>query len=62
MGDVGDGRQDSGELRKGVELPANQTVPNLVVAKAGADGKVAVYNNAGSAHVILDVVGWARPT
>ena len=37
---------------------ANQTVPNLVVAKVGADGKVAVYNDAGSAHVVLDVAGW----
>ncbi len=37
---------------------AGQTVPNLVVAKVGADGKVAVYNNTGSTHVVLDVVGW----
>ena len=35
-----------------------QTVTNVVVAKVGADGKVAVYNAAGSAHVIFDVVGW----
>jgi hypothetical protein len=33
-------------------------VPNLVMAKVGADGKVAVYNDAGSAHLIFDVVGW----
>jgi len=37
---------------------ANQTVPNLVVAKVGADGKVAVFNFAGATHVVLDVVGW----
>ena len=37
---------------------AGQTVPNLVIAKVGADGKVAIYNHAGSAHVIFDVVGW----
>lgn len=37
---------------------ANQTVPNLVVAKVGADGKVSIYNSSGSTHVILDVVGW----
>ena len=30
---------------------------NLVVTKVGADGKLMVYNNAGSAHVVLDVVG-----
>ncbi len=37
---------------------AGQTVPNLVVAKVGADGKVAVYNLSGTTHVIFDVVGW----
>ncbi len=34
------------------------TVPNLVVVKLGADGKVAIYNPAGSTDVIADVVGW----
>ncbi|MEA2685353.1 MAG: hypothetical protein QOE93_548, partial [Actinomycetota bacterium] len=38
-------------------LPA-QTVPNLVVAKVGADGKVNVYNHTGTTHVIFDVLGW----
>ncbi len=33
-------------------------MPNLVVAKVGADGKVAVYNHSGSTHVVVDVVGW----
>jgi hypothetical protein len=36
---------------------AGQTVPNLVTV-AVADGKVSVYNNAGSTHVIFDVVGY----
>jgi hypothetical protein len=36
----------------------NQTVPNLVVVKLGAGGKVRLYNAAGSAHVIFDVAGW----
>ena len=45
-------------LASNLNFSAGQTVPNLVVAKVGADGKVAVYNNAGSTHVILDVVGW----
>ena len=35
-----------------------QTVPNLVTVAVGADGKVSVYNNAGSTHVIFDVVGY----
>ena len=35
-----------------------QTVPNLVTVKVGDNGKVSVYNNAGSTHVIFDVVGY----
>jgi hypothetical protein len=34
------------------------TVPNLVVVKVGADGRVAIFNGAGSTAVIADVVGW----
>jgi hypothetical protein len=41
-----------------LNFPANQTVSNLVIAKVGADGKVAIYNGAGSVHVIVDVSGW----
>ena len=37
---------------------AGQAVPNLVTATVGADGKVTIYNNAGSTHVLFDVVGW----
>ncbi len=40
----------------------NQTVPNLIIVKVGVgganDGKVKVYNNRGTVHVIFDVVGW----
>jgi uncharacterized protein YkwD len=35
-----------------------QTVPNLVIAKVGANGQVSIYNLAGSVHVIADVAGW----
>ncbi|MGH9226597.1 MAG: hypothetical protein ACRD2W_23065 [Acidimicrobiales bacterium] len=35
-----------------------QTVPNLVVAKVGADGKVNLFNLTGSTHVVADVAGW----
>jgi len=36
-----------------------QTVPNLVAVKVGtSDGRVNVFNAAGSTHVIFDVVGW----
>ena len=35
-----------------------QTVPNLVVARIGAGGKINVQVSAGTAHVLMDVVGW----
>ena len=35
-------------LASNLNFVAGQTVPNLVVAKVGADGKVAVYNDAGA--------------
>jgi len=34
------------------------TVPNLVILKVGTNGKIDLYNPAGSTSVILDVVGW----
>jgi hypothetical protein len=37
---------------------ANQTMPNLVVVKLGADGAVQVFNAAGSVDVVVDVSGW----
>lgn len=40
----------------------NQTVPNLVIAKLGTDGKITIRNNAGTVHVLADVLGWYRPT
>lgn len=33
-------------------------VQNLVVAKVGSNGEIAIFNSAGSTHVIADVVGW----
>jgi len=37
---------------------ANQTVPNLVTVKLGADGKVKINNAFGEVDVIADVAGW----
>jgi len=37
---------------------AGQTLPNLVVVKLGADGKIGIYNAFGSTDVIVDVLGW----
>jgi hypothetical protein len=40
---------------------AGQTVPNLVVAPVGANGKVAITNgSSGTVHVVADVSGWFR--
>ncbi len=37
---------------------AGEAVPNLVIVKLGSNGQVSIYNFAGSADVIADVVGW----
>ena len=38
-------------------VPGN-TVPNLVITKVGADGRVKLFNSAGTTQVIVDVLGW----
>ncbi len=45
-------------LTSSLNFVAGETVPNLVVAKLGTDGKIGVYNSNGTTHVVLDVVGW----
>jgi len=45
-------------LASDLNYVAGQTVPNLVVVKLGADGKVDLYNAFGTVNVIADVVGW----
>ena len=37
---------------------AGQVVPNLVVAKVGADGRVSIYNDSGSTDMVVDVAGY----
>ncbi len=37
---------------------AGQTRANLVIAKVGSDGAVAMYNSAGAIHLLADVVGY----
>jgi hypothetical protein len=34
------------------------TVANSVLTKVGTDGQVSIYNNTGSTHVVIDVLGW----
>ncbi|HET7487847.1 MAG TPA: SBBP repeat-containing protein [Acidimicrobiales bacterium] len=45
-------------LASNLNYTGGQTVPNLVIVKLGADGKVKIDNAFGSADVIFDVVGW----
>ena len=51
----------SGEAFPGVSnlnFVKGQTVPNLVMAKLGGDGKVVLTNAFGTAHVVIDVLGY----
>jgi hypothetical protein len=41
-----------------LNVVAGQTVPNLVVVKVGAGGRISLYNLAGTTHLIADVAGW----
>ena len=45
-------------LASNLNFVPGQTVPNVVVAKLGAGGKVSLFNAAGSVRVIADVAGW----
>ncbi len=45
-------------LASSVNLATGETVPNLVIVPVGTLGGVSIYNNTGSAHVVVDVVGW----
>ncbi len=49
----GDARPNASSLN----MIAGQTVPNMVLARVGNNGKVSIYNNAGSTHVLVDVLG-----
>jgi hypothetical protein len=51
---AGDARPTASNLN----FLANQTIPNLVVVKVGPDGKVSIFNGAGTVHVVVDVFGW----
>jgi hypothetical protein len=45
-----------------LNMVRGQTVPNMVVVKVGAGGKVHLRNQAGEVHAIADVVGYFRQT
>ena len=55
----------SGEPRplvSNVNFVPGQTVPNLVTVKVGVNGKVNLYNSAGSTNLIADVAGYYTTT
>jgi len=41
-----------------INFESGQTIPNLVVAPLGPNGAIDIYNFAGDADVIVDVLGW----
>jgi hypothetical protein len=41
-----------------LNVTGGQTVPNMVLARVGAGGKIRFYNYAGDVHLIVDVAGW----
>ncbi len=45
-------------LASNLNVSAGTTVPNLVIAKVGADGSVSLFNNAGDVDLAADVQGW----
>lgn len=53
----------NGETRptaSSLNFAPGKTVPNAVTAKIGDDGKVRIYNDAGSVDVIVDLVGYFK--
>lgn len=41
-----------------LNFAAGQTIANMAMVKVGADGNIAIYNNAGSTQVLVDIVGY----
>jgi hypothetical protein len=48
----------TGEGTSNLNFRAGQTLPNLVLARVGAGGRIMVENFGGNVDVIADVVGW----
>jgi len=45
-------------LASSLNLEAGVNRANLVVAKVGSGGRVSIFNNTGTVHVIADIAGW----
>ena len=53
---AGQGRPNASALN----TDPGQDTPNLVIARIGASGRVSLFNNAGTGHLVADVVGYMR--
>ena len=49
---------DARPLASNLNFSTLKTVPNLVVVKVGAAGRVSLYNGGGATHLVADVAGW----
>jgi hypothetical protein len=45
-----------------LNLAAGAVVSNAVVVKLNVSGRFTVFNNAGSTHLVVDVLGWVAPS
>ena len=45
-------------LAANLNAVAGQIVPNMVIGRLGADGSVAIFNYAGTTHLVADVMGY----
>lgn len=45
-----------------INVPVRRSVPNQVVVPVGEDGRINIYNNAGAANVVVDLVGYYGPS
>lgn len=45
-------------LAANLNAQAGQVVPNMVLARLGADGAAAIYNNGGTVDLVADVMGY----
>jgi hypothetical protein len=55
--------QSARPVASNLNFSAGETVPNLVIAPVGPDGRVDFYNGSGgTAHIVADVSGWFAPS
>jgi hypothetical protein len=45
-------------LASNMNPAARRTSAGLAIVEVGADGRISLYNNAGTVDVVVDVLGW----